>query len=437
MFVASIGGILLSGSVFLMVSSGGFDLPESTVWCQQATEVKTNQPQIVFQVGDYVMTAAEFEQIADRSRISSRETKLALVDSLVSTKLFSLAARAATLDAEAQFQKARAAAREQVLIRVYIERHVLPQYSEEVARQYFEAHKDELKYFSYYRDEIIDRLGKQAVAATNQSLMQHWKVMPRQDLKTLHRRSADASLVLVQVEDRAVTLGELKEVVADRYESKDISRLPVEELEDLLDWLVLKQLCLLEAEKTGLAHDPAVSKAIAESEDDLLAMRYLAWIQGKVGLEEAQRYYQAHPDRFKRPDQIWLRQIVVATEREGQAVKAKLAGGAAFEEVAQAVSLDRSSAAKGGDLGWVRPGRLPPELEKAAFQLNPKQISEPIKTAEGYVMMQVTERVPGTVKPFHEVASQILVQLKAEALEAERKRLMTIYKVTINEKRLD
>ncbi len=433
------GVVIISGSLLLMGSSRSLGPSGVAAWCQTPTEVRGKQPEIVFQVGDYILTSTELEEIANAHTggpILSRETKAGLVEGLVSTKLFSLAARAAKLDAEAEFQKAKVEARENVLVSVYIQRYVQPKYSEEAVRQYFEAHRDDLKYFSYYRDEIFARLRKQAAAATNESLKRKWRVKQPEDLKTLDLQSADASLILAQVEQKTVTIGDLRKLAFEEYETSNISSFPVEVRLGLLDWLVLERLSLLEAEKAGLANDPAVRKALARSEDQLLAVRYDLRIQGNVGLEEARRYYQAHQEEFKRLDQVWLRQVVVATQEEAKAVKARLDRGDRFEEVAKAVSIERSSAERGGEMGWVRKGRLNPELERVVFQLKPKQVSDPIKTPDGYVMVKVEERLEGAVKPFEEVASQVLLQLKTQATQAERKRLMTIYKVTINEKML-
>ena len=50
--------------------------------------------------------------------------------------------------------------------------------------------------------------------------------------------------------------------------------------------------------------------------------------------------------------------------------------------------------------------------------------------------MRVEERLDGTVRPFDEVASNVLLQLKTQAVEVERKRLMTVFNVKINEELL-
>src|SRR5471032_1723531 len=64
---------------------------------------------------------------------------------------------------------------------------------------------------------------------------------------------------------------------------------------------------------------------------------------------------------------------------------------ATFEELARQYGTD-SSAAKGGDLGWLYPGDTVPEFEAAMNALQPGQVSEPIETSFGYHLIEVLER---------------------------------------------
>ena len=64
---------------------------------------------------------------------------------------------------------------------------------------------------------------------------------------------------------------------------------------------------------------------------------------------------------------------------------------AKFEELARLFSND-SSAAKGGDLGWLAPGDTMPEFETAMNALKPGEVSEPIETSFGFHLIEVLER---------------------------------------------
>lgn len=62
-----------------------------------------------------------------------------------------------------------------------------------------------------------------------------------------------------------------------------------------------------------------------------------------------------------------------------------------FAQLARANSED-TSAAKGGDLGWISPGDTVPEFERAMDALKPGEISEPVRSPFGWHLIQVLER---------------------------------------------
>lgn len=63
-----------------------------------------------------------------------------------------------------------------------------------------------------------------------------------------------------------------------------------------------------------------------------------------------------------------------------------------FEKAAREYSKDPGSAGEGGDLGFVPKGTFVPEFEKAAFELEPGEISMPVETQFGYHLINVVEK---------------------------------------------
>lgn len=99
--------------------------------------------------------------------------------------------------------------------------------------------------------------------------------------------------------------------------------------------------------------------------------------------------------------------IYVETEKEANNVRARWAAGEKFTDLAKALSLDTTTAEKGGELGWFpKGGILTPQLESEAFNLSTGNISEPLPvmsdeqqadgttapTVVGYHLIMVTER---------------------------------------------
>lgn len=69
--------------------------------------------------------------------------------------------------------------------------------------------------------------------------------------------------------------------------------------------------------------------------------------------------------------------------------------GADFAAIARQFSRD-AAASSGGDVGWVRPGRLEKELDEALLGMRPGEVSTPIRTSGGYHILWLRERQRAT-----------------------------------------
>lgn len=69
----------------------------------------------------------------------------------------------------------------------------------------------------------------------------------------------------------------------------------------------------------------------------------------------------------------------------------QLRQGADFESLARQFSQS-ATAARGGDLGWVRPGQLDGDLEAAVRDLQPGQVAGPLRSTGGYNILQLLDR---------------------------------------------
>ena len=95
----------------------------------------------------------------------------------------------------------------------------------------------------------------------------------------------------------------------------------------------------------------------------------------------------------------------------------RIRDGASFSSVASQFSQS-ASAASGGDIGWVRPGQLAPEIDAIIQELAPGQLAGPIITPDGLrIVAVIDERVTAGGDPSEiEVAlRQMLLPLEADA----------------------
>jgi peptidyl-prolyl cis-trans isomerase SurA len=97
--------------------------------------------------------------------------------------------------------------------------------------------------------------------------------------------------------------------------------------------------------------------------------------------------------------------------------------GARFSAIAQQFSQS-PTAAVGGDVGWISPQQLAPELAKAVVQMRPGELSPPIRTPAGYYLLLVLDRRNGDSVADSEDTRLHLVQvvfpLPLQASEAAR-----------------
>jgi peptidyl-prolyl cis-trans isomerase D len=149
----------------------------------------------------------------------------------------------------------------------------------------------------------------------------------------------------------------------------------------------------------------------------------------QVTPDDLRAYYDQHRDQYRVPEQvkvshIWIKMplpgpdgkvddkgVAEAQHRADDLLK-QLKSGAKFEDVAKKYSEDPGSANVGGSLGWIGKGQMAAEFEKAAFSLPKGQISDVVKSLDGFHIVRVDDKQEAHVKSLDEVKSQIEPVLK-------------------------
>lgn len=144
-----------------------------------------------------------------------------------------------------------------------------------------------------------------------------------------------------------------------------------------------------------------------------------------VSEEQLKAYYDEQKAQYTNPERRKISHILFAFNKESadeqqalqRALDAKQAlSGKDFATLAAELSDDKLTANNGGDLGLFNVGVMEKAFEEAASQLKLGEVSEPVKSAFGYHLITVTELVPGDVKPYEAVKSELaLTYKKAQA----------------------
>ncbi len=177
-----------------------------------------------------------------------------------------------------------------------------------------------------------------------------------------------------------------------------------------------------EAEKTGIASDPAVQRRIETARIQILAQAISADYLRRSPLSEAQvlaTYKQAQKEYGN--NEYHVRQIFVDNEADANALKAKLAKRpSSFVELAKTANDNKALAQRSGDMGWVSASVFKdPAFKAAILKTKAGSNAEVIKSQAGWHFLRVEAIRPAQAFPSYEKAkveiANRLAQEKARA----------------------
>lgn len=263
--------------------------------------------------------------------------------------------------------------------------------------------------------------------------------------------------VIAQVNDDIITLSMLKRETKERIEAlkqggtpeqqaiEQVSKRQAELIATLINEKLLlqkgKELDLaaeIEAEvnrrmlevakEQGIATIEQLDAAMRANQMDPVATRQTmrtelmkqAVIQQEVDrriffgltVDELKKYYDAHPDRFRKPESVGLSEIFLSLAGKNEAdVKARalelvaqLRAGADFGAVAAANSERemngrRVAPENKGKVGVFEVPNLREDIANAVKNVKVGGVSEPLRSNDGYQILRVDERTAGSATP--------------------------------------
>ena len=163
-------------------------------------------------------------------------------------------------------------------------------------------------------------------------------------------------------------------------------------LRDLID----RELVYQKARRSPYAGSAHLRERLEELKKDLLVQEYVQkeiLENPDIPEREMKQYYQTHPMDFIQPASVHLYEIMVSDLKTAENIVEKFRKGDGFEDLARNYS-EAPSRSRGGNLGFVREGSLPIQLERVAFQLPPNGLSSPLKTEDGYYLLMARQKIP-------------------------------------------
>jgi len=246
-----------------------------------------------------------------------------------------------------------------------------------------------------------------------------------------------AAGVVARVGERAITEDQVRAEILRLRQTDDIGdalkTLTAAGRQQIVDEMVRRELLAQAASREGYAARPDVSAAIARATADILAEAYgrdeLA--KADVSDDALHAYYDAHAADFQTGGRLRARHIVTADRTSADAVRAELARGADFAQLAHERSLDPYTRDKGGELGWIPRGLMVKSFEDALFALGAGAISAPVESSKGFHVIQVEEVEPQSTRGFEAARATLVDAVRREYLAAVQERLRTEFPVTV------
>ena len=221
----------------------------------------------------------------------------------------------------------------------------------------------------------------------------------------------------------------------------------------LIQLEVIRKAILKEAILKKWQQRPEISKQIDTASNAILVKTYLASVVRVPGSypsdQDIRATYELNRDQFLVPRQYRLAQIFIASaagDKNAPAARKKIdqlavqARAGKFEELARKNSQHKTSADKGGDMGWLADSQILPEVRTRIAGMLRGGVSEPFRTPQGWHIVRLLDTKPAGMRPLSEVKDAISASLRQKREQEEQQRyivrMLQKTPVTVNEAHL-
>jgi parvulin-like peptidyl-prolyl isomerase len=253
-------------------------------------------------------------------------------------------------------------------------------------------------------------------------------------LPTCARRESVPPDVIAKVGKRFILLDDFKRYL-ERNAGTDIAQIVPEASSAILDQHLEEVLLSEYAAAHGIEipadqiaaavrNDPG--SRVEEKRDQMRRERLITDLSARgpaPSQSEVEQYYQQHPEEFQSGDRVRVKQILVHDEQQASEIARELRRGRPFEELSNRYS-SAANAKRGGDIGYVARGDLPPSFENEIFALKPGAVSKVIRTDSNFHIFKVESFLPAGSISLTAAEPLIRTRLTEESLRRELAQLI-------------
>lgn len=226
----------------------------------------------------------------------------------------------------------------------------------------------------------------------------------------------EREMFIVRHDDGGYTIGDYLDYVERANPSRTPDLRNAVMMEDFFERSVLTPLLMQITLDEGLDTLETFKHALRDYEQNYIIQQYQ---RDKfkdlldVSESEIEEYYNENKQEFMSPDNLQVYAIGVREEKEALELLKRVEAGANFESLAEKYSVDRKTAAKGGDFGYFTVDRYP-EIFGAAENMDEGEIGGPVEMFGNWWIFKLIDHRQPAPRSLARVRSQIESKLKQE-----------------------
>jgi parvulin-like peptidyl-prolyl isomerase len=196
------------------------------------------------------------------------------------------------------------------------------------------------------------------------------------DYETLKQRIVQ---LLVEHAEQREAAAKMGIHVSDAQVAKELQRIVDAQFKG--DRKALEQTAATQGLTPQDVHDAVASSLLQK------AIKAKVTAKLKVGNAEIQAYYEKNKAQYRTRPSRPMREILVKTKAQADALEAELRGGADFTTLARRSSIDPSGKAAGGKI-VLEQGTMAPVDDSTAFTTPLGQVTKPLRKGSGWVILK-------------------------------------------------
>ncbi|MGI9461557.1 MAG: peptidylprolyl isomerase [Alphaproteobacteria bacterium] len=232
---------------------------------------------------------------------------------------------------------------------------------------------------------------------------------------------AHADPVVLKINNQEIrqsTIFQFMRIIAARQGEKNQQKLYNQAINDIIAQQLSYELAVIAKLDRNKSINQRIARLAKRSAEDIAnykkQMMIIRW-QDQLPIPSTSEaaWQDAYQAFIKdRPTTMLYRisEIVVASEAEAISIIKQLKNGISFSRLAKQHSLDKSSAKKGGDLGYVSREQLPPSIGLVVESLKKNEFTNaPLKSDSGIHIIKLLAKKKGEPPPFEKSRNGLIL----------------------------